>query len=282
VKPVSINLCPTGMVPTRSMSPHVPLTPEEIAADVLRCAEIGVTSVHLHARGPDGRPTHRKEVYGRIIGLIREQRDDLVLGVSCSGRDVSELEARAEVLTLDGDLKPDMASLTTSSLNFSSQASMNAPDVVRGLAERMRDAGIVAELEIFDLGMASYVGYLAERDVLVPPFHANVFFGNVASAQLRPSEIGAVLAALPARTSIAFAGIGRVQRRAVAMGIALGHGVRIGLEDNLYEDDARSTLATNPGLIAWVHELAALLERTVESPVELRARLRGSVSGNAG
>ena len=272
---VPVNLCPTGMVPTRAMTPHVPISPEEIARDVLRCAEIGITSVHLHARDSAGRPTHRKEVYGEIIGRIREQRQDLVIGVSCSGRDVQELALRAEVLELSGDLKPDLASLTTSSLNFARQASVNAPDIVRGLAERMRDAGITPELEIFDLGMANVVRYLAERGVLVPPLHANVFFGNVATAQADLLSMAAVVNALPPGTSIAFGGIGDVQRDVVATAVAQGFGVRIGIEDNIYLDPRRTELATNEGHTAWVHHIVSHLGRNVESSENFRLRVCG-------
>src|SRR6185295_125809 len=110
---------------------------------------------HLHARDEHDRPTHSKDVYARIIAGIREQRPDLVLCVSCSGRRAPEFAPRAEVLDLDGDLAPDMASLSLSSLNFSRQASVNAPDVVVALAERMGERGIRPEVEIFDLGMVS-------------------------------------------------------------------------------------------------------------------------------
>lgn len=261
------------MIPTKDMTPHVPVTPEEIARDVLRCAEAGITSVHLHARDESGRPTHRKAIYGEIIGRIRDQREDLVIGVSCSGRDVQEIERRAEVLELTGDLKPDLASLTTSSLNFARQASMNAPDVVRGLAERMREAGITPELEIFDLGMANVVRYLAERGVLSAPFHANVFFGNVATAQADLMSMAALANALPAGTSIAFGGIGDVQHDVMASAVAHGFGVRIGIEDNIYADPRRTELATNPGHIEWVHGLIKHLGREVESPAAFRERV---------
>lgn len=268
-----LNLCPTGMVPTRDMSPHVPLTPDEIVRDVVACAERGITSVHLHARDEHGAPTHRKDVYARIVAGIREARPDVVLGVSTSGRVDPSLEPRAEVLTLDGDLRPDMASLTTSSLNFARSASVNAPDVVRGLAERMRDAGIKPELEIFDLGMARYVGYLVERGVLVPPLYAHVFFGNVATAHATLSDMSAMVAALPPDTIIGFGGIGRAQRVTASVALAMGYGVRIGLEDNLYADDAREVLATNPGLVGMVHDAAVLHERTLVDGHTLRARL---------
>jgi len=83
--PVIINLAPTGMIPTRDMSSHVPLTPEAIALDVLACAELGASVIHIHARDRHGVPTHEKDVYREIIGRIRAERTDLVLTVSTSG-----------------------------------------------------------------------------------------------------------------------------------------------------------------------------------------------------
>ncbi len=161
-----LNLAPTGNVPTRRMSVHVPLQPREIVADILRCAEEGITLAHIHARDEQGAPTYDKDVYARIIGGVRDVREDIVLCVSCSGRNFQEIEKRAEVLDLRGDLKPDMASLTLSSLNFSRQASLNAPDVIQELAQRMRDAGIKPELEVFDLGMANYARYLQRKGLI--------------------------------------------------------------------------------------------------------------------
>ena len=111
-RPLILNLAATGMVPTREMSEHVPLQPSEIVADVLRCADAGITVAHLHARDENDEPTHSKDVYARIIAGIREQRPDLVLCVSISGRRAPDFAPRAEVLDLEGDLAPDMASLT--------------------------------------------------------------------------------------------------------------------------------------------------------------------------
>lgn len=274
VSDLILNLCPTGMVPTRDMSPHVPLTPAEVVRDILACADVGITSVHIHARDESGAPTHRREVFAEIIAGVREVRSDIVLGVTTSGRSDPSLEPRSEVLTLTGDLRPEMASLTTSSLNFARSASVNAPDVVRGLAERMRDAGIKPELEIFDLGMARYVGYLAERGVLEPPLYAHLFFGNVASAHAELPDMAAMVSALPPDTIIGFGGIGHAQRVTTSVAVAMGYGVRIGLEDNLYVDRARTELATNVGLVRTAHDVAHHHERQVMSGGALRALLR--------
>jgi 3-keto-5-aminohexanoate cleavage enzyme len=269
---VILNLAPTGMVATREMNPHVPLQVHEIVADTLRCAEQGITIVHLHARDEQGLPTHRKDVYARIIAGIREEREDLVLCVSCSGRSVAELEARAEVLSLANDLRPDMASLTLSSLNFPGQVSINPPDVIIGLAERMAENGIKPELEIFDLGMANYAHYLLERGVIRQPLYANLFFGSIASAQPTLMEMAAMTQALPAGTVWSFAGVGRTQRQAASLAIALGGGVRMGLEDNIWANAERSRLDTNLAQVQWVRALSELQQRFVMSPVEFRKR----------
>jgi 3-keto-5-aminohexanoate cleavage enzyme len=271
-EPFVLNLAPTGMVPTRELTPHAPLQPDEIVADVLRCAEAGITTVHIHARDTDGHPTHRADVYREIIAGIRQERPDLVIGVSCSGRSVSELEARAEVLDVDGDLKPDLASLTLSSLNFPGQASMNAPDVVRGLAERMQHRGITPELEVFDIGMANYAAYLVDKGVLTPPLYANVFVGNLATAHLRLLDLAAVVAALPPGTAWSLAGIGRAQNPATAVGIAMGGGVRTGLEDDIWADTGRTELGTNLGKVERIHELAGVDGRPLMSSAEFRRR----------
>jgi 3-keto-5-aminohexanoate cleavage enzyme len=273
-RPLILNLAPTGMVPTRAMSRHVPLQPDEIIRDVLRVAEIGCTIVHLHARAEDGEPTHRKEVFARIIGGIREKRQDLVLCVTCSGRNAKELSDRSQVLELEGDLKPDMASLTLSSLNFPGQASVNAPETVKALALRMLEHGIKPELEIFDLGMVNIFNYLASREILHPPYYANLLFGNVASAQADFLEIGALVSKLPEGTLWGLAGLGAMQLPVAAMAVAAAPAVRIGLEDNLWLDAGRTQLASNLELAERVHSLARVLGREIMRPEQLRTELR--------
>jgi 3-keto-5-aminohexanoate cleavage enzyme len=271
--PVPIVLAPTGMVPTRELTPHVPLTPEEIARDVAAAADLGITSVHLHARDAAGVPTWEREVYARIVGAVREAAPDVVINVSTSGRTWSELERRADVLALDGDLKPDLASLTLSSLNFIGQASVNPPDVVRGLARIMLDRGIVPELEIFDLGMVNVAHVLRKEGLLPGPLVANLFFGNIAGMQARLPEVGLAVERLPEGTLWSGAGLGDHQLTAQAMSVAAGGGVRVGLEDGIWFDRGRTQLATNPGLVERVHRLLEVHQRTMMTPAELRARL---------
>ncbi len=273
-RPVPVVLAPTGMVPTRAMTPHVPLTPKEIARDVAAAAAIGITSVHLHARDDDGAPTWHRDVYARIVGEVRSLVPDVLINVSTSGRTWTELERRADCLALDDDLKPDLASLTLSSLNFLTQASINAPDTVRGLATIMRDRGIVPELELFDLGMVNFAHVLRKEGLVPPGAVANLFFGNVAGMQAGASEIGLAVERLPEGMVWAGAGLGDYQLTAQSMSIAMGGGVRVGLEDGIFLDRRREKLATNAGLVERVHELIALHDRSLMSPDEMRAHLQ--------
>jgi 3-keto-5-aminohexanoate cleavage enzyme len=175
-------------------------------------------------------------------------------------------------------LKPDMASLTTSSLNFVRQASINAPDTVQRLAERMAERGIMPELEIFDLGMANYAKYLLDRGTLRGPLYANLFFGNVATAQCSLLDMAALAGAMPGGTIIGFGGIGRCQRSVTTTAIAMGFGVRVGIEDNIFLDDRRTVLATNLTMVERVHRLAVMHERPIMTPTEFRHRfLQGAL-----
>ena len=268
-----VNLCPTGMVPDKAMTPHVPVTPEEIVADARACIDAGANLVHLHARDAEGKPHFSRDIYARQIAGIRETHPDITLCVSLSGRNFGEFEQRADPLQLAGDLRPDMGSLTLSSLNFSGQPSINSPAMVRRLAEAMLEKGIRPELEVFDVGMVNYAHYLISKGALEPPFYFNILLGNVANAQATPAQLAAILSELPEQSVWCLAGIGRQQLRANTLGLLLGDGVRVGIEDNIWLDDARSRLATNRELVERVVTVAGLLERPVAPMLEVRERL---------
>lgn len=269
-----VNFTPTGMIPTREMTPHVPISVSEIVEDVHRASEIGITMVHLHAREADsGEPTYKKEIYADIIGGIRKYAPELVICVSLSGRNFKELVQRADPLFLEGDLKPDMGSLTLSSLNFNRTASMNAPSMVRDLARIMKEKGIVPELEAFDVGMINYARYLISKDLLEPPFYFNLLLGNIACAQANLLHAGMMVNELPEGSLWSLAGIGNAQLKMNSVAIAMGGGVRVGIEDNIWFDANRSRLATNSDLLARVHVIARANEREVMSPAALRAAL---------
>jgi len=269
-----VNFTPTGMIPTRDMTPYVPLSPTEIVEDVHEAYELGITMAHLHARDEQtGEPTYLSEVYGRIVEGIRRYAPDLILAVSLSGRNFQEYEKRAAPLSLEGNLKPDMGSLTLSSVNFNRQASVNAPDIIQRLSKEMLERGILPELEAFDAGMINYAKYLEGKGFLKAPHYFNLLLGNVACAQADLLHAGVMIRDLPEQSYWSLAGIGDAQLKMNSVAIAMGGGVRVGLEDQIYYDHGRTKLARNIDLIRRIHTLAQANEREVMEPSQLRGLL---------
>lgn len=243
-----LNFCPTGTQTTRENS-LAPLDVNEIIDDVIACSEIGITLVHLHARDQAGRNSYRKDIFQRIIDGIKKHVPELAICVSLSGRYTQDLSQRTEVLSL----RPDMASLTMSSLNFPKQASINEPDTILSLIGRMNDYGVNPEIECFDSGMIHYTNYLIGKGILSDALYINVIFGNLFNAQSDLATVSAILHQLPKNARTCFGGIGGQQLRAIVLGLLEADGVRVGLEDNLYLHKREQ--ATNAQLLTRTHAL---------------------------
>jgi 3-keto-5-aminohexanoate cleavage enzyme len=270
-----VNFAPTGMIPTKHLTPHVPISASEIVADVHEAFELGITMVHLHARDRcSGEPTYKAEVYREIIEGVRQFTEDLVVCVSLSGRTFQEFEKRAEVLQLEGNLKPDMGSLTLSSVNFNRETSLSSPDMIQALASEMKHRGVLPELEAFDVGMINYSKYLEKKGLLEPPHYFNLLLGNTACAQADLLHAGLMVRDLPPNSYWSMAGIGNSQLMMNAVAIAAAGGVRVGLEDNIWYDPGRTKLAHNADLIRRIHRLAEANERKIMVPGQLRQLLR--------
>jgi uncharacterized protein (DUF849 family) len=273
MKKLIVNLAPTGMIPTKDMTPHVPVSSEEIVKDILQCSRLGVSMVHVHARDSEGVPTYRPEIFQDIIAKIRRKNKDIIVTVTTSGRTYNEYEKRSAVLDLTGEAKPDMASLTLSSVNFNKVASVNSPDMIVALAKKMQEKGIKPELEVFDLGMINFANYLITKGLLTPPYYFNFLLGNIAAAQAKLLHLGLLVSELPPDSIWSVTGIGDSQCRMNAIGIIAGDGVRVGLEDNIWFDEERTQLATNAVLVERIVTMARVLGRDIASPVEVRKML---------
>jgi 3-keto-5-aminohexanoate cleavage enzyme len=268
--PLVINAALTGMVPRRRDHPAVPEQPDDIARDAISCIAAGATNIHVHARDTKGEPSVRREIYAEIVRRIRAAAPDVVVCVSTSGRLHRRFEDRSDVLSLDGALKPDLASLTLGSLNFPKQASVNEPQMIQRLADAMRERGIVPELEVFDFGMLDYAHYLIERGVLRPPFVFNLLLGSLGTLAATAQNLALLVSRLPAGAYWQAAGIGRAQWPMNALGVAMGGHVRTGLEDNLFMDPEKTDPATNLRLVSRVATLALALGRRVATPGDAR------------
>lgn len=268
-----INAALTGVIPTRKHSPHVPISPGDIVEDAVRCCEAGAAIVHVHARDEDGEPTYDPAVFAQIIGGIRRRCDDVVICATTSGRRYGEFEQRAAVLDLDGICKPDMASLTTGSLNFPDGPSVNAPEVVEGLARRMQEKGIKPELEVLELGMVNTAKLLIKKGIIAPPFYFNILLGSPHTAPATMLNLCAVVESLPDESCWAACGVGKFQLKINVAAMVMGGHVRVGLEDNLFHDSERRELSTNVLQVERVVRIAKELGRDASTPSEARQML---------
>jgi 3-keto-5-aminohexanoate cleavage enzyme len=267
-----INFCPTGMIPTKAMTPHVPITPSEVIDEACHALARGVAIVHLHARGKDGRPTYLAQVYETMILGIRGHYPDAIICVSCSGRNFPEFERRSEVLELTGAARPDLASLTLTTLDFPTGTSQNEPEMVIALAEKMMARGIKPELECFDFGMINAANMLIGKGLLGgPPYYFNLLLGSRYSVPATARHLSNMVEDLPGGSVWSAAGIGLFQLPMNLLAIAMGGHCRVGLEDNIYHGFDRTELATNLGLV----ERVAQLSETFGRPLAGAARARG-------
>jgi len=271
--PLIVNAALTGMTPTRDRVPHVPLSAVEIADDAARCFAAGATIVHLHARDAQQRPQWRRAAYGALIAEIRERCPGIVVCATTSGRDDPDLDHRTDVLLLEGDERPDMASLTLGSVNFPGGPSTTSISGVEELARRIQAAGVRPELELFDLGMAHLAQRLIAHGLLEHPLYANLLLGFPNAAPADARSLVALTDALPAGTTWAAAGFGAYQVATTALAVAMGGHVRTGLEDNPFLDHRTREPATNVALVERAVTHAALLQRPLATPLEARALL---------
>ena len=265
-----INFTPTGTQTTRINS-FAPLTSSEIVDEVIGANEVGISIVHLHARDEVTlENTYKKEVYQKIIEGIKKYCPELLICVSLTGRNFHELSQRAEVL----QLYPDMGSLTMSSLNFPSGASINQPDMILSLIKEMDKYGVQPEIECFDTGMLNYTNYLISKNILKPPYHINVILGNIYNGQCDFGTLSSIKSNIPEHSMVCLGGIGSQQLKSTMYGLLEFDGVRIGLEDNLYYKDKEKT--TNIKLLKRVHRIIDELDMTHYTPNELREKGYGN------
>lgn len=265
-----ITVALTGAVPTKNDNACVPITPQEIVEDAVACAGAGASVVHVHVRDADGTPVHRRDLYEETISGIREQAPGLVICVTTSSRVGAGLDQRTIGLDLTGSLRPDMASLTLGSFNFPRVASVNPPDQMVALLERMGEAAIRPEFEVFEMGMVNTLHVLRERGLVPSPPVVNVLLGSLGSAPAFVGDLAHIVERLPADAEWAAAGIGRFQRPMTIAAAVMDGNVRTGLEDHPRGDGA--TPWSNADAVRVAVAAAALAGRPVASIVETRRR----------
>jgi uncharacterized protein (DUF849 family) len=268
--PCIITVAITGSVPTKKDSPAVPITVVEQIESTHAAYEAGAALVHVHVRNDDGTTTSDPDKFGRFLAGVRKHCPDMIVQFSTGGRSGMGQE-RGGML----HLKPEMASLTTGSVNFAKMIYENHPTLINDLAASMLTHDIKPEIEIFDLAMLYNAAKLVADGLLKAPVHVQFVLGIPgalpADREVLEFELEQLERVLPGATWTA-AGIGRHQLTVNEWALELGGHCRTGLEDNVRFDKERLA-SSNAELVQRVAALAGRFGRAVATAAEARSIL---------
>jgi 3-keto-5-aminohexanoate cleavage enzyme len=270
--PIVITAAMVGAETTREQTPYLPITAEEIGVEAQKCREAGAAMVHLHVRKPDGAPSQDTELFRAAIREIR-RRCDILVQVSTGGAVGMGVDERCGGLRLTGADRPDMATLTTGTVNFGPEVFWNPRPLVRDIAQRIRALGIKPELECFDVGMVDEAFALAKEGAIELPGHFDFVLGVPGALQARPEALDFMIASLPRDCTWTVAGVGRHQLPFAELGAQKGGNARVGLEDNIFL--SKGVLAKGSfELVAEAAKRAKAVGRELATPSLARELLR--------
>jgi uncharacterized protein (DUF849 family) len=282
----------TGAGDTTSRSPHVPVTPEEIATSAIDAARAGAAVVHIHVRDPEtGRGSRDPELYRAVVERIRATPDvdpvinltagmggDLVLGSADAPLppqvEGTDMAGAAERLAHVEELRPEICTLDCGTMNFAAGGDyimVNTPAVLKAMAARVKELGVRPELEVFDTGQLVLVHELVAEGLIEAPPLIQLCLGIPYGAPDDLQTLLALVARLPVGAHFSAFAIGRMQLPFVALAPLIGANVRVGLEDNLYL--ARGRLATNAELVERARAILESINVGVLEPDAVRERL---------
>ena len=268
--PAIITAAICGAEVTRDMTPHLPITAEQLAEEAARCREAGAAVVHLHVRADDGTPTQDRAHFQKALEAIR-RRTDVIVQTSTGGAVGMSADERAQ--PLDCEPPPEMATLNAGSLNFGEDVFLNPFPMVREFARRMREKGIAYELECYDVGHVEACLRLAQEGVIELPAHFDFVLGVPGGIGASEENLRFLVGKLPRGCTFNVAGIGRHQLPIAGLSLRMGGHARCGLEDNIYL--AKGVLAKGSfELVEQVVELARGAGREVATPAQAREILR--------
>jgi uncharacterized protein (DUF849 family) len=291
---VIITCAITGAIHTPSMSPHLPVTPEEIADAAVEAAEAGAAIVHLHARDPQtGQPDQRPEAFTPFLGVIK-QRSNCVINITTGGAPTMLVEERVKPAAA---FKPEVASLNMGSMNFGLYPMLNRfkefqhdweRPYLEGSRERIfkntfaeieyilttcAENGTRFEIECYDIGHLYTLAHFVDRGLVRPPLFVQSVFGLLGGIGPHPEDVMQMkrtadrLFGDQYRWSVL--GAGRNQMQIAAMAAAMGGNVRVGLEDSLWIGPGQLA-ESNAQQVRLARQIVEGLGLTVASPDEAR------------
>lgn len=259
-----ITIAPTGNVPTKAITPHVPIKASEIVDDLIACYKKGASVAHIHARDEEEKPTCDSQYFAETVHLLDAAGCPILKQISTGARGGKSGEARAEALTL----RPESASLATGSSNFSASVNANDPKLIEYMAKIMLDKNIKPEIEVFDAAMINNAMELKKAGLLKEPLLFNLVLGVKGSLPANAKNLFFLVESLPpaAVWSVSVVGPQHVNLSVIAM--ALGGHVRVGIEDNIYY--SKGVLATNIALVERIAAIAKSVGRELATPEDAR------------
>jgi uncharacterized protein (DUF849 family) len=277
----------TGNLVKPEQTPHLPITPEQIADECLAAAEAGAAQVHIHVRDPKtGRPSMDVELYRDVVNRIRLHNRELVINLTTGpggrfipseddpkvyapGTTLLPPEKRVEHITR---IRPDVCSLDLNTMNSGPDVVINTPRNVRRMAQAIRAAGVKPELEIFDSGDLNLALDLIADGTLEGPGMWTLVLGVKYGFAPAPQTVLYARDMLPRGAFWSAFGIGRMEFPVVAQAWLAGGHVRVGMEDNIYLE--KGVLAqSNAQLVQRARDIIHSLGGSVASAREARAML---------
>lgn len=277
----------TGNLMRPENSPHLPVTPTDIAQQALDAAKAGASIVHLHVRDPQtAKGSMDLALYRELVARIREKNEDLILNLTTGegGRFIpssedpqtaapgSTLCAPEKRVAHVEELRPEICTLDFNTM-WSGQASViNPPHNIEVMAKRIYDAGVMPEIEIFDSGDLHMVKDFVARGIIKAPLMVQMVLGVKYGAVANSETMSFLVSQLPPKTQWAAFGIGRMAFPMLAQAFLLGGHVRTGMEDTAYiRKGVHCT--SNAQLVEKAVSIVNSLGGTIASPDEARSIL---------
>jgi uncharacterized protein (DUF849 family) len=281
---VFITCAVTGNLTTPEQTPHLPITPEQIADACLGAAEAGAAIVHIHVRDPaTGKPSMELGYYRDVVERIRAKNTQLILNittgpggrfvpspdepkVAAPGTTLMAPERRVEHIAA---LKPEICTIDLNTMNSGKEVVINTPGSVRRMAKVMREAGVKPEIELFDSGDIALMHDLLRDGSLAGPPLCSFVMGVRYGFQPSPETVLYARGMLPADAEFTAIGIGKAAFTAVAQSYLAGGHVRVGIEDAVYL--ARGELApSNAAMVEKARRIVEDLGGQIATPREAR------------
>ncbi len=265
--PIIITTAITGAIPRKKDNPALPVTPSEQIESTHAAYEAGSSLVHIHVRDENENPSSSPELFAQVQEGVRKHCPDMIIQFSTGGRGREASKRGASLY-----LKPDMASLTTGSVNFPQQIYENAPDFIDDLCKDMLTYHIKPEIEVFDAAMLYNAVNLSKRGMIAEPLHVQFVMGVPNAMPVRRSLLEFLLSELKAITPNATwsaLGMARHQLEVNKWCLELGGHTRTGFEDNLRINKDRLA-SSNAELVSLVVAEAAAYGRRPATPGEAR------------